>query len=120
VIKIFQVSQSGVCQYMEKAGKRYFVALSKTTLIKKNWTGSQIVRLESREEAKITATAMNEYRRLQRVGKFRAQEAARTKVKTEVLAEYRASHTAGERAADGLLNAGHVDREVKRRMKRGS
>jgi len=33
------------------------------------------------------------------------------------LADYRASHTGGERFADGLLNAGHIDREVKRRAK---
>ena len=101
---------------MDKSGN--FVALHTTILIKKNCTGSQIVRLESGEEAKITAAAMNEYRTLQRGG-VPYEESARADVKTGVLAEYRASRTAGERAADGLLNAGHIDREVNRRMKRG-
>jgi hypothetical protein len=98
--------------YTDASGDRHIVDLAKTTLVKKSWRGN-FFRLESGEELLVPARLLAAARGVDR----RWEQGRRDAAKAEVLADYRASHTGGERFADGLLNAGHIDREVKRRAK---
>lgn len=119
----------GGYRYVDESGRNQVVLFHMTTFVRNKGFGRVVrveqalsdgkwIKLKDGPELFISGLKLGKVTNEQKRANQRSEDKRRDKIKADVLADYRASRTAGERVADGLFNAGHIDREVKRRMRK--